>query len=222
MRSVRETLPRTPVLVIDDCSRDSTMQAAADAGARVMRLPQRQGRAECLRIGYRFALERGFDTVIRVDGDGRHEAADALEILQGLRTSGADIVVGSRFLRARTWEVPFVSSIGIDLLRRMLAPALGQTIHDPTSGFVGVKGRALALLANSHAAWPEAGALLSLQRDGCRIHEVACRTYPRRAGHWWTRLPMSLRYAGGVVATLCRHVLPLRNAGVRQVPDMNW
>ncbi len=202
VRAVKTALPGTPVLVIDDYSGDSTAQAAQSAGARVVRLPRRLGLAGCLRTGYRIALETGFTTVVRIDGDGQHEAADIPEVLRALHGSGAEIVIGSRFLAPGRWKTTLTRSVGIATLRYVLAGALGQTIQDPTSGFIGVKGKALELLANSHAPYPEAGALIELKREGCRIHEIPCRMYPRQAGRSSMTFVTSLRYTGSILSIL--------------------
>ena len=43
VKSVRQTLPETPVLVLDDCSGDSTATRARAAGAEVLSLPAPPG-----------------------------------------------------------------------------------------------------------------------------------------------------------------------------------
>lgn len=202
VHAVRNILPGIPILVIDDHSADATGRVAASAGARVVRLHRRLGLAGCLRIAYRMAVEEGFQTVVRIDGDGQHEAADIAAILHALDRSGADIVIGSRFLTPGGWRSTLLRLAGIVTLRRVLAVAIGQKILDPTSGFIGVTGRALDLLANSHAAYPEAGALIALKRDGCRIHEVPCRMYPRQAGRSSMNFVTSLRYTGSILSSL--------------------
>jgi hypothetical protein len=202
VRSVRHVLPGTPILVIDDHSSDSTGQAAADAGAQVVRPARHLGLAGCLRTGYRVALERGFETVVRVDGDGQHEAADIPGILRALTETGADMVIGSRFLTPGRWRTSLVRYLGIAALRGLVARALGQTIHDPTSGFIGVNGRALELFASSQAPYPEAGALIALKRRGCRIHEIPCRMYPRRAGQSSMTFLTSVCYTGRILEKL--------------------
>lgn len=208
--SVKTALPGIPVLVIDDHSRDATARIAHSAGARVLRPLRRLGLAECLRTGYRFALENGFRTVVRIDGDGQHEAADIPSVLHALQVSGAEIVVGSRFLPPGQWKTTLLRSAGIASLRYLLAGALGQTIHDPTSGFIGVRGRALELLANSHAPYPEAGALIALKREGCRIHEIPCRMYPRQAGRSSMNFVTSLCYTGSILSSLSGINAPVR------------
>src|ERR1700728_2128072 len=98
VRSVRDVLPDVPVLVIDDYSEDATGSIAESAGASVLRLPVHLGVGGCVQTGYKLAFELGFDHVIRVDGDGQHEAADIPKIRRALITSGAEVVIGSRFI----------------------------------------------------------------------------------------------------------------------------
>src|SRR6185503_17206636 len=59
-------------VVIDDASADDTAGRAAAAGARALRLPVNLGVGGALRTGFRYGVERGYDTVIQCDGDGQH------------------------------------------------------------------------------------------------------------------------------------------------------
>jgi glycosyltransferase involved in cell wall biosynthesis len=62
-----------PVLVVDDGSVDDTADRAEAAGAIV--LPQRpnQGKGAALRMGFRRALDEGYDAVVTLDADGQHD-----------------------------------------------------------------------------------------------------------------------------------------------------
>jgi glycosyltransferase involved in cell wall biosynthesis len=62
-----------PVLVVDDGSTDDTAARAEAAGAVV--LPQRpnQGKGAALRMGFRRALDEGYDAVVTLDADGQHD-----------------------------------------------------------------------------------------------------------------------------------------------------
>src|SRR5690242_6211056 len=76
VRSVRAVMPDAPVLVIDDHSEDATADIAEQAGGSVIRLPIHLGLGGCVQTGYKLAYSLGCDYVVRVDGDGQHEAAD--------------------------------------------------------------------------------------------------------------------------------------------------
>ena len=183
VRSVRQHVPGVPVIVIDDCSSDDTRQAACGAGAEVLPLPHHLGLGGCVQAGYKLAYELGFEYVIRVDGDGQHDARDIPRIFARLKESGYEMVIGSRFVEENGSRSGLVRSLGIRFFRATLRPILGKTVHDPTSGFVGVNRRALELFSRSFPLeWPEIEALVVLQRKKFRFEEVPCKMRPRMAG----------------------------------------
>ena len=63
------------VVVVDDGSADGTTAAAVRAGAHVVRLPFNLGIGGAVQTGFRYAHENGYRLVVRVDGDGQHDAA---------------------------------------------------------------------------------------------------------------------------------------------------
>jgi glycosyltransferase involved in cell wall biosynthesis len=195
VRSVKDVLPEAPVLVIDDYSDDATVQVAEAAGAQVLRLPVHLGLGGCVQTGYKFAFEQGFEYVIRVDGDGQHEAADIPKILEALISTRAEVVIGSRFLESAGAHTSFTRSVGIVFFRVLLKVILGRTIYDPTSGFVGVNRRALQVFSRSFPlSYPEIEVLVVLQRRRFRFEEVSCRMHPRRSGRSSITLVKSFRY----------------------------
>ena len=183
MREVRQQLPDVPILVIDDCSEDATADVARAAGADVLSLPHHLGLGGCVQAGYKMAHELGYDYVIRVDGDGQHDARDISRIFEVLKESGSEMVIGSRFMDGANGYSSVVRGLGIRFFRLVLWPILGQRVKDPTSGFVGVNRAALAVFSKTFPLeYPEIEALVVLQRRAFRFQEVACRIRPRRAG----------------------------------------
>src|SRR5580700_9044380 len=120
--SVKEVLPDVPVLVIDDHSGDGTANAAELAGASVIRLPIHLGLGGCVQTGYKLAFELGYDYVVRVDGDGQHEAADIPRILGVLVETGVEVVIGSRFVEAGGQHTSVPRRLGISFFRLLLKP----------------------------------------------------------------------------------------------------
>jgi glycosyltransferase involved in cell wall biosynthesis len=183
VRAIHAAMPGTPVLVIDDCSLDATQAAARDAGARVLALPHHLGLGGCVQAGYKLAFELGYAYVIRVDGDGQHDARDIPRVLEALRSSGCEMVIGSRFVNGNGGRTGAVRGLGIRFFRMVLRPILGQRVHDPTSGFVGVNRNALQVFAKSFPLeYPEIEALVVLQRKQFRFLEIPCRMHARTAG----------------------------------------
>jgi hypothetical protein len=183
VRAIRDVLPGVPVVVIDDGSADGTCQVARQAGAEIVRLPHHLGLGGAVQTGYRFAFEHGYDTVVRVDSDGQHNAADIPVLLEKLRTDNYDMVTGSRFLRDNGYQVQWLRRFGGLLFSLVLYPILGKRITDPTSGFAAVNRRALEVFSRSFPLeYPEIEALVVLQRKRLRFCEVPVHMFPRRAG----------------------------------------
>jgi len=183
VQEVRQTLPGTPVLVVDDGSSDSTVPVAEAAGAAVLSLPIHLGLGGCVQAGYKLAYELGYHYVIRLDGDGQHDPRDVPRILDVLRKSGAQMVIGSRYIQRNGAFTSAPRGLGIAIFRLLLWPILGKWVYDPTSGFVGVGREALNVFSHSFPLeYPEIEALVVLQRKAFRFEEVSCQIRPRRAG----------------------------------------
>jgi glycosyltransferase involved in cell wall biosynthesis len=183
VRSIKESVPGAPVLVVDDCSADGTIDAARKAGAEVLCLPHHLGLGGCVQAGYKLAYELGFEYVIRLDGDGQHDARDIPRVFETLRKSGCHMVIGSRFAEANGQNTSLMRTLGIRFFRMVLRPILGKAVHDPTSGFVGVNRTALQVFSRSFPLeYPEIETLVVLQRRRFSFEEVPCRMHPRRTG----------------------------------------
>src|SRR5437762_8810083 len=94
------------VLVLDDSSHDRTFEASRHAqGAgtvpfplNVLFNPVNQGYGGNQKIGYHFAIERGFDFVALVHGDGQYAPESLPQLVKPLADGDADAVFGSRML----------------------------------------------------------------------------------------------------------------------------
>jgi len=148
LRELQAVMPGCAVVVVDDCSEDDTAELAAREGASVLRLPHHLGLGGAVQAGYKLAYELGYQVVIRIDGDGQHDPRDIPVIYQTLRESGVEMVIGSRFLPGSSgYKTTFLRGLVIRFFRLILRPILGQTVRDPTSGFVGVNRAALGVFS---------------------------------------------------------------------------
>lgn len=116
--------PGVEVLVIDDFSRDGTFSVGCQTlvhGIKltVLRNPVNQGYGGNQKLGYRYAIEHGFDIVALVHGDGQYAPEKLPELLQPLLDGEADAVFGSRMLlpgAARRGGMPAYKFIGNRIL----------------------------------------------------------------------------------------------------------
>lgn len=89
------------IVCVDDGSTDATSQRAREAGARVLRHCMNRGQGAALQTGLEWARRRpGMECVVTFDGDGQHRPDDAAAMVDALRDTGVDVVLGSRFLTA--------------------------------------------------------------------------------------------------------------------------
>ena len=225
VREVKQVLPQAPIVVLDDCSVDATRWIAKAAGAYVVSVPHHLGLGGCVQTGYKLAFEFGYDYVVRIDGDGQHDPAYIPAILDKLRSTDCDMVIGSRFVdKAGGVHTNTTRAIGIWVFRTLLRPILGKPVHDPTSGFVGVKRSALAVFSMSFPLeYPEIEALVVLQRKKFRFEEVPCRMRRRKAGRS-TITPIKsfyyiLHVLLGVFVNVLRFEGRFRAAAVRERSD---
>lgn len=89
------------MVVVDDGSGDHTGQVAQQYGAEVVRHLVNLGAGAATKTGIEYALSRGADIIVTIDGDGQHYPEDAPVLLKALQEKAVDVVIGSRFLKKK-------------------------------------------------------------------------------------------------------------------------
>lgn len=180
---IRAADPSFDILVVDDGSSDRTAFVAASRGARVVSLPFNLGIGGAMQTGYRFALERGYDVAVQVDGDGQHDPAELPALLAPLLAGEADLVVGSRFAGRGGYRAPLFRRAGIRLFAWTASRLAGQPLTDTTSGFRAVNRRGIALFADEYPHdYPEVEAVVTVARARLRVAEVPVSMRVRAGG----------------------------------------
>ncbi|MBJ2119728.1 polyprenol monophosphomannose synthase [Arthrobacter sp. MSA 4-2] len=136
---LREAVPASDVLIVDDNSPDGTGRladeaAAADAQVFVLHRTGKAGLGAAYIAGFRWGLERGYDVLVEMDADGSHRPEQLQSLLDAV--DGADLVIGSRW-------VPGGSVVNWPAHRKLLSRAgstysrlmLGLSVRDITAGF---------------------------------------------------------------------------------------
>jgi glycosyltransferase involved in cell wall biosynthesis len=138
-----------PVLVVDDGSIDETAALAAGAGAEVFSQFPNQGKGNALMAGIRLALEKGYDAIITLDGDGQHDPDEIPLFIDAYLSTRPDLIIGKRDFS----KMPPVRRVSNTIGRYMLSWALGQSIPDNQSGYRLISRR----LAKESLAYQESG-----------------------------------------------------------------
>jgi glycosyltransferase involved in cell wall biosynthesis len=174
------------VCVVDDGSVDRTAQRAADAGAYVLRLPVNLGVGGALRCGFRWALDNGFDTVVQVDGDGQHDPRQVDVLLKAMDETGADMVVGSRFVDgAGSYPVRGARRLAMRVLSARVRRVSGVRVADSSSGFRAIRRPLLDRFAADYPVeylGDTVEALIEAGRAGAKIVERPIAMTPRVHG----------------------------------------
>ena len=184
--SLHEHVPDFDVLVVDDGSTDATKSVARAAGARVLRLPFNLGIGCTVQAGYQFALEKGYEYAVQVDGDGQHDAREVSRLLDHLYAHpDIDMVTGSRFreLCENGHRSTVSRRLGISLFAWILSRITGQRVTDPTSGFRMTNRRGIELFARDYPHdYPEVEAVLMVHAHQLKSAEIAVTMRERTGG----------------------------------------
>ena len=89
--------PWVDYVVVNDGSKDATARICRDRGYNLISLPANLGLAGAFQTGMKYAHRNGYDYAIQFDADGQHSAAYIKSMVVEAKTSGANIVIGSRF-----------------------------------------------------------------------------------------------------------------------------
>jgi hypothetical protein len=176
--------PGLDIVVVDDGSTDRTAEVAASLGAHVLRLPFNLGIGGAVQTGFRFAYERDYDVVVRVDGDGQHDPSQLGRILAPVLADEADIAVGSRFAAdAGGYRSSRSRRVGIRILAAVVSRVVGQRVTDTTSGFQALNRQGIALFAHDYPHdYPEVEATVMVFRHRLRLVEVPVSMRERGGG----------------------------------------
>ncbi|MFO0805136.1 MAG: glycosyltransferase family 2 protein [Gemmataceae bacterium] len=219
-KHVLDVLDRTrryssDILVINDGSTDGTRELL-DAQSGILRVDHavNRGYGAALISAFRFALDRGYDTLVTMDCDGQHEPARIPVLLEAMHD--CDIVSGSRYYRDFRQDTPaptdrrFINAT----VTREINERYGLNLTDAFCGFKAYRREALEKLRITENGW---GMPLQLwvqaARAGLRVKEIGVpRLYldPNRAfGGVMNDPEQRLAYYRTVLADAERDSLPV-------------
>lgn len=178
-----ETLPTINCLVVDDGSNDSTAEIAKNAGAIVIRLPYNLGVGGAMRVGFNYAIEKHYTSVVQLDADGQHDPRDIPKLISELNSS--DLVLGARFAGEGTYSVKGPRKWAMVLLANILSKSAKVKLTDTTSGFRASGPRSIKLFAKHYPAeylGDTVESLVIAARAGLNIVQVPVSMRERAGG----------------------------------------
>ncbi|PIS28288.1 MAG: glycosyl transferase [Candidatus Marinimicrobia bacterium CG08_land_8_20_14_0_20_45_22] len=123
------------ILIIDDGSRDRTVDVAREWGVRqFVPFNQNKGLARAFEAGLEKCLELGGDIIVNTDADNQYKGSDIARLVQPILEKKAEIVIGDRQIdkiHEFSWLKKRLQKFGSYVVRKV-----SQTkIPDTTSGF---------------------------------------------------------------------------------------
>jgi glycosyltransferase involved in cell wall biosynthesis len=187
---VAELPPGTEVLVIDDSSGDKTFKKAQESrdvlhGLKLTVLynPANQGYGGNQKMGYQYAIEKGFDIVALLHGDGQYAPEKLPALIKPVLDGDADACFGSRIMekgRALKDGMPLYKYVGNRILTACQNSMLGTNLTEFHSGYRVYSVKALAQLPfkyNTNNFHFDTDIIIQFVMRGFRIQEVPIPTY---------------------------------------------
>ncbi len=137
------------LLVIDDGSPDGTARVVkeqmVERQGRLFLIERegKQGLGTAYLTGFRWGLKYGYDYFFEMDCDFSHDPDDLVR-LYNLALKGADVVVGSRYVKGvNVVNWPMSRLLMSFFASKYVRIVTGMKVHDATAGFVGYSRMAL-------------------------------------------------------------------------------
>ncbi|MCM8783973.1 MAG: glycosyltransferase family 2 protein [Candidatus Omnitrophica bacterium] len=131
IRRIKE-LGINEIVVVDDGSTDNTVQLAKDNGAEVLRNINNLGKGNSLRRGFSYCLEKNFDIVITIDGDGQHSPEEIPHFIDFFKHHRVDVIVGNRMHHPE--GMPLIRFLTNKLMSKIISFLIHQEIPDTQCG----------------------------------------------------------------------------------------
>ncbi|MDZ7606132.1 MAG: polyprenol monophosphomannose synthase [Cyclobacteriaceae bacterium] len=131
------------VLVIDDNSPDGTPEIVKELIAQfpnrlfMIERPGKHGLGTAYIVGFKFALQKGYDFIFEMDADFSHNPQDLKLLYKACANEGNDLAIGSRYatgVNVVNWPMgrvlmSYFASIYVQMVTRM-------PVKDATAGFI--------------------------------------------------------------------------------------
>ena len=183
VQRLKATCPDVDYLVVNDCSTDDSARILRENGYNYLDLPLNLGIGGGVQSGYLYATAHDYDITVQMDGDGQHDPAYLMEIVQPVLDGECDMCIGSRFVKKEGFQTSFMRRVGIRFLSGLIFLLSGHRVLDVTSGFRATNARMTAYFARHYAIdYPEPEAALAAILADFKVAEAPVVMRERQGG----------------------------------------
>lgn len=179
------------IAIFDDASQDATYELACGLkmlrslpNLHVLKHEKNLGYGGNQKAGYRYFMERGFDIVVLLHGDGQYAPEILADLYHPIVTGAADAVFGSRMMKtyggALKGGMPLYKYVGNRILSTFENNALGMALTEFHSGYRAYSLHALRGIDFSRMTDDfhfDTEIIIKLHHQHHRIAEVPIPTY---------------------------------------------
>jgi len=175
-RSIAKVIVRSlphadKVLIVDDGSNDDTALIARSLGAVVLRHEKNLGYGAAIRDCFEWARQYGADVLVTLDADGQHDPHEIPKLMDALRNTQADVVIGSRQIRPS--GMPRYRWLGKHALDLATHVKIEGRLVDAQSGFRAYSRKAIeGLTLTEDGMGADSELLMRAQHSGMHIVDV--------------------------------------------------
>lgn len=182
-------------VVINDCSVDHTREICEKLNYNIVNLPVNLGIGGAVQTGYKYGVRNGYDLAVQVDGDGQHDPRFLSKMSEYLLETGADMVIGSRFIEKEGFQSSGARRAGIRYFTFLIRLLTGKTVTDPTSGLRMVNKDIMEMFAQDYPKdYPEPESVVAVLRRGKKVKELPVVMRERNGGVSSISLKKSVYY----------------------------
>lgn len=187
-------------LIINDCSTDNSGELLDSQNLNHLDLPINLGLAAVTQVGFKYAVDNGYECAVIIDGDGQHPPNYIEELIEKVR-DGYDYVIGSRFLQSKKpWSMRM---IGSRLLSSAILLKTGKKFTDPTSGMRALGRNVLIDFADGMNFIAEPDALTHIIKKKFKVCEIQVSMEDRLEGESYFSNPFkSIKFMFSVLISI--------------------
>lgn len=192
IQNLTETVPYIDYVVVNDGSKDATLEILQKFSFNYINLPVNLGLHGAIQTGLRYAQENDYDCVIQFDGDGQHRSEYVPGLIEAIKNDECDVAIGSRY--ASTAKPHSLRMLGSRLISYAIYAITRTRIKDPTSGMRAYSKQLISLFSHNPNYGPEPDTIAYLILKGKKIKEVQVEMDERTAGVSYLGFSASIKY----------------------------